>query len=333
MTELDIEHYVQNPDAFDALTEEQKALVFGEQALPVEGDTKATDVADKEAANLESITDEPKETSDPPDAGADSEQFVLAKDGKTPIPFKVLEDARHEAAELKQKTLELERFANQQQQLIASLQQAKVEDAGTDTTDAQDAVLAAYQGDFPEIADDIMPYVKAMIDKGIKEGLTAFGQAFEQRLTPVEQYSADKLAQDHFNAIKTAHPNYEAELQTEAFKTWYDGLPSLVKNSYGTALQQGTASQVVEVLDAYQGSKPKPDPAPIVDPKVAADKAKEIIAATKKPVPASMTDIPSGMASPTDEMDAILNMTPSQVAAKFQGKSEAEINRILSRLA
>lgn len=315
------EHYLENPDAYMALTDEEKAAVENSQAL-TEGDSQGAAAQGAGVAPQIPETGADKATGGSPDPGtAAGNPDILAKDGKSTIPFTVLEEARHKAAEWQQ-------LAAQQQQLIADLQKAQQADAGTGTTEAQDAVLAEYQGEFPEIADDLMPHVKTLIEKGIKDGLAAFASQIEQRVAPIEQSSQQAQVEQHFNTILAAHPAFESDLASDGFKAWFDGLTPLVQSAYRHALEHGTASQVIEVFDSYGKVKGRADNGR----QTAKAKADSVIAATAKPPPGSMSDFPAGSQVAVDEVEALMNASPEQLVAQFQGKSEAEVNRILARL-
>jgi hypothetical protein len=314
----DLLFYTENPDMFDALSDEQKDLVFSGQAISAEGDTTVDDTAGNAQPAVEI-----EETSKAPDAGTDN--VVLAKDGKHTIPFAELEKARLRADENERKATEWESVAAQQRQLIESLQQAKAEDDKTGGTESQDAVLAEYQGDFPEIAGDLKPLIQAMIQKGIESGLANFERKIEQRISPVERNTAQSMAEKHFSEISAAHSDYQEKISSPAFDKWLESLPSFNRDACLQVLDRGTASQVVELLNAYSSALPAADQG------MSAKDADKIVASAKKATPVSLSDFSAGTSPIVSDADKLESMSSLAVANMFAGKSEAQVNEILRR--
>lgn len=303
----DADFFAENTEQFAELTEAQQEAIFNGGVIDDQGDTGA----------------EP-ETSDAPDAGNDSddkpaEPELLAKDGKHTIPYSELVDARKSAAEWEQ-------LSAQQAELIKALQSAKIEDAGTGDTKAQDAVLAEYQGEYTEIAEDMKPFIQKLIDEGIKAGMAAFTQQIEQRVAPVEKLASATATEKHFNAIRAEHPDFEQIAQDKQFGDWIDKQPSFMKDQCSAILERGTATQLNELFTAYKSANKV---GPVTD---VTGKAKDIIAKTKANAPGSLSDIPAGTTGQHDEVEAMRNMTPRQLEVKFANKSPDEVMKLMSRL-
>jgi hypothetical protein len=298
----DAEYYENNPTEFDSLTDDEKDAVLGGEAL--EDETKGES------------TKENSESS----AAVEEEPELLAKDGKHQIPYQELVDARSKAAEWEQ-------FASQQAELIKSLQEAKIQDAGTGDTKAQDAVLEEYQGEFREVAEDMKPFIQKMIDEGIKNGLSQFQNEINERVAPVEKIANETAQERYFSSIRQAHPDADEIVDDKAFNVWVNKQPSFVKASYIEALEyKRPASDLIEMFSAYkeaQGIKPVTD---------VAGKAQTIIANTKRSNPGSLTDIPAGTTGKHDEVEQMLTMTSRELEQKFFGKSPDEINKMMAKL-
>ncbi len=302
----DAEYYELNPEEFDLLSEDDKdAVLSGEN---FQGDTG---------------TDEGKENNEPPAVESDDkEPELLAKDGKHTIPYQELVEARNKA-------VEWEQFASQQAELIKSLQTAKVEDAGTGDTKAQEAVIAEYQGEFPEVVEDMKPYIQKMIDEGIKAGLSQFQTEINERVAPVEKIANETAAERYFSSIRQAHPDADEIVDDKAFSDWVNKQPSFVKASYVEALEyKRPASDLIEMFSAYKEAAGMNKP-PVTD---VAGKAKDIIANTKRNAPGSLTDIPAGTTGQHDEAEQMMTMTSRELEQKFWNKSPAEINKMMSKL-
>ena len=295
----DADYYEQNPQEFDTLSDEDKDRVINGENL--EGETQET------------------ETSVPP--SAEPEPVLMAKDGVHTIPYDQLVEARKSAAEWQQ-------FSMQQQELIKSLQAAKLDDAGTGDTKAQDAVLAEYQGAFPEVAEDLKPYIQRMIDDGVKSVLAEFKEQVDKRVAPVEKTSQEIAAERYFSSIRAAHPDADAIVDDTKFKDWIKAQPRAVQEVYSANLEyKRPAADLIEMFSAYKQATGTSSVATDV-----AKKSADIIANTKRSAPGSLTDIPSTTTGKHDELEAIYAMTPAQLEAKFFGKSPDEINKLMAKL-
>lgn len=313
------DYFVENPSEFEHLTDDQKELVVNGGSVDDQGDTEASG----DAVELPDA----EETSPAPEAGENDpnapEPELLAKDGKHVIPYAELEEARAKAAQW-------EELAKRQTELIEALKAAKVEDeqAGQGETSAQEQVLAEYQGDFAEIAEDLKPFIQRMIDEGVKTGMSAFQAEITEQVKPAQTYALESARKEHFAAIEQAHDDWQALVKDPKLFDWIGTLPSFMQDQCNQVLAQGTAGQVIELFSAFKDANKLPA-APAADSKA---KAEEIIANTKKPAPGSLTDIPSSINAQHDEIEAVQNMTPAQLEAKFANKSPEEIRTMLSRL-
>jgi hypothetical protein len=296
----DADYYADNADEFNALSDDDRQKVLAGDIL-----------ADPEPV-IEQAAD---------DAPIDENPVVLAKDGKHTIPFS-------EFNEYRTKVEQLTALTQQQAEFIQSLQQAKVDDAKTGGTAATDAVIAEYQGDFPEIAEDIKPYIQALISDGIRNGLAEIGKTIDSRVAPVEKALGETAAEKHFNAINSAHPDIDEILESDGFKQWQEAQPSFMRASIMSVLNQGTAQQVIELFDTYKDASAKPEPAETLD----LGKAKEAISKAKAKVPGTLTDIPTGIGGTIDEAEALTQMSDAQIDNLFRGKTPAQIDSLLMKV-
>ncbi len=305
----DVDYFTNNPEEFDLLTEDQKELVINGGDID-QGDTEAK--AEESSATPDATT----ETSETP------EPVLLAKDGVHTIPYSELVNER-------QKSAELAAFVESQNQLIEQLKNAQAQDEGTGDTVNQDAVLAAYEGSFPEIADDMKPFIQAMIDTGIKKGLEAFQQQVQTMVAPAVKVSENAALDAHFAQIDEAHPDREAII--EDVGKWIESRPAFIRDHYAQVFEKGSAAQVVELISEFkEATGYKPSQTPSVDDVRA--KAKQSIADAKPKAVTSLSDIPSGNPVAHDEAEAMLNMNPQQLQAKFANKSPEEIMRLMDKL-
>lgn len=306
----DANYYVSNPEEFDLLSDDQKEAVVNGEVLNDEGDTVSA------AADTES--------SIAPDAGteANKEPTLLAKDGVHTIPYSALVEER-------QRVAQLEALIANQGQLIEKLRQAEIVDEGTGKTEAQESVMDEYVGDFPEIAEDLKPLIRKMIDDGIKQGVSEFQQQFSTLVAPAMSLAQDAALEKHFAAIGAVHPDYE-EI-TKDVSEWISGRPAFIQPHLTEVFEKGTAAQINELLTEFKAATGRVGGTPVsgLD---AAGKAKQIIADTKPKAPATLSDIPASTSVLQDETAAMMNMTPRELEAKFANKSPDEIMKMLNRL-
>jgi len=321
----DADYYAENTEEFELLDDAQQEAVFNGETI----ETGDTSEANEEPVETESTSDTKagEEVSETPPAESDNtnetELTLLAKDGKNTIPYSQLEEARA-------RVLELEGFSGQQTKMIEDLQAAKIQDEETGGTGAQEAVIEEYEGDYPEIAEEMKPYIQKMIDDGVKAGVEAVEQRFNERVAPLQETTQEAANKTREDAILAAHPDAIDVYQSQELKDWIAAQPSFVQEQYSSVLQASTAEQMNELFSAYKdatnfGTK-EPEAESITD------KAKGIIAKTEKKPPASLSDIPASTAGTLDESEAMLEMTPSQLESKFDGKSSEQIMALMSKL-
>jgi len=299
-------YFADNETEFMELTEEQQQAVLNGGIA--QGDTETT----KEVV---------EETNDTPDVSEEeTKDVLLAKDGKNIIPFEQLTEARQKAAHW-------EDVSNQQAEIIKQLQAAKAEDKDTGTTDAQDALIAEYSGEFPEIAEDIKPWLESFINKTRQAMQLAFDQKLDQQVKPLQQFLQEAELVKHFAEIAKAHPDYEQVAQDPKLQDFINSQPSFVRQNYQWVFDNGSPQQVSELLSAFKQAHPVAKTEPD-----AKNKAKEIISGVKPKVPNSLSDIPASANTTLDETEQVANMSPTQLENYFNGKSPEQINKILARL-
>lgn len=311
------DYYAENTGEFEELTEAQKEAVFNGDTIET-GDTLETEDVNNETDSLDNAEVD-DEVSDTPDAEEEneSEPELLAKDGKHTIPYEQLVEAREKAEHW-------QNLSNQQKALIDEMQAARIQDEEQGGTENQDAVLEEYEGDYPEIAEEMKPFIQKMID----EGVAAVTRQFEERVAPIQEMSQKTAEQKRYDDIVTAHPDAVEIYQSKELRNWIDKQPSFVKATYDSVLQASTAEQMNELLSAYKEATGivKDDKSSIQS------KAKDIIDKTKQKSPASLSDIPSGKAGTIDEVESMLEMTPAQLEMKFANKTPEQINAIMAKL-
>lgn len=256
---------------------------------------------------------------------------VLAKDGVHTISYDKLVEARQKAADV----------AAENARLAAELAELRAKPAPAPAPAAPAAAPApAADTETPLFGD----YTDADLRKGVEKLLDAkvaeVRAEFEGKLKPVEVDRVAQAQREHLAAIYSVHADADSITVSQEFTAWEKSQPRVVQQAIASALDKGSAAEVVEVLDMYRAAHPSKAPAPAATPAAApvaatpaaakptaaalADKA---IAEAKTRTPTTLSDIPAGsqaitdesaameQANPMDLMDKLSNMTPDQIEA------------------
>ena len=275
-------------------------------------------VAPQEAATTEQTGDEPTEVEAP----------ILSKSGAYTIPYEELAKAREgrkaaqeRVAQLEQQVAEL--TARQQQNLAAAQADAQTRaDAGQVQTVADANLAAATQamadgvdlsifGDFSE--EDLAKGVAELNRRAMAQVEQRLMAALDDRLAPIQAREAKSATQSHYDVIYAAHKDADEIVESAEFAAWRDNLPAFAKAGVEHALTKGAAKDVIEVFDAFRGTKPQQPSTARTAPE-----------APVRRVPNSLSDVPG--AAPMDEtqqtlaaagntsalLDRMAAMTPEQ---------------------
>nr|WP_314711156.1 hypothetical protein [uncultured Comamonas sp.] len=306
------------------------ATTVTDDAAAIDGDDKAK--ANAAATNQDAST--AAEAEDP------AKSVVLARDGKHTIPYDTL--VKHREGEQHWKAQ-----AEAAQQQLAELQaqaqaRADVGAAPTKTDQMVATAEAAIEagadvelfGDFSEkdLVKGIAAYSKQLI-QAERESIKAEVRAeLAKELEPFKQERAKTVADAHYDAIYTKHPDADSIAQSTEFKAWVDAQPSAVRNAYWglfDAKTGGTAEEIVEVFDAFKGaSTPKTTTTAAADPKAAASAA---VAAAKATPPASLSSIPGARVEGASELDRAADMSGPDMLEATKNMSPAQIEAWLDR--
>ena len=301
----------------DAQTMQMMNLPEGDTANPAES-SKEPDAAASQDGNVISV--DPKSVIEPvPEA---VKPVVLARDGVHTIPFEALEQAREGEKHWKL-------VAEQAQQQLVSMQ---AQPAAVETPAPQPAdPIKADFGDFSE--DAIAAGVEKLVDArvaAIVDSKVAAALAI-----PAQQQQAVSEADEHFGSINAKHPDVESVVPSQEFAAWINSQPGFAQGAIKAAIEQGTAQQVIEVLDTYKaatGKTPTPAPAVAPDPAVAARaQAAAVIARAQAVVPTSLSEIPAASVVHHDQGEAMQEMSGAGLMDMFGNKSPEQIRALLER--
>ena len=164
-----------------------------------------------------------------------------------------------------------------------------------------------YFGDFSEEA--LADGINRLIDERVKAQVDA---QVAQALQPMQAREQESAEAAHYRTIYEAHQDIDSILESGEFETWKAAQPSYIKGALDGVLAQGTAEQVVELLNNYkQSTNSTADPARA--DKLSTDdlkaKAREAIKNAAPAVPASLSDIPGGHKGVTDIREQMESMS------------------------
>lgn len=264
---------------------------------------------------------------------------ILAKDRKHTIDFSHLEKAREqrdsfkaEAEEAKRQLAELQAQAQaraeagkqptQQDQLVQQAQEAI--DKGIDPSIFGDYSEEALAKGFAELSRRTAEAVRAQVREEVLQEVRA-------EIAPLIKQSQQDAATAHVNTILQAHPDIASVLESTEFAEWMGKQPSYVQEAMAAVLDNGSAKQVVEVLDSYKAStqsSQKTSQAP--SPQAAAQK---VVDQLKTPVPNSPSEIPGGHSGPGTLAERLQAMSEVDLfnALNSGEISQEQLNRYLSR--
>lgn len=154
-------------------------------------------------------------------------------------------------------------------------------------------------------------------------------------VAPLQQQLHAGEAQTHIQTILAAHPDAADVGKSEAMQQWIASQPSFAQRAIENVLANGSAKEVVEVLDSFKAAttaanvqKPKDDTKP--DPKPEAAAATALEQPKPKP-PNSLSDLPAGATPAADPVAAMLDKTPSELQATFEGMTPEQIEQFMRK--
>ncbi len=356
-------YFLDHPAEFDAQTDEQmQNFLAGKfETVEQEADTrteaeKAADLEKSDAADAQSIKDlasgkkeEPAADDDATKkaaaeaakkAAAGEEPVIIAKDGKSTIPFAELEKSRQLAKDNGEAAAKWEKLATENatamETLKTDLEKAKEIDAEAGTSEAQDKILADFKEDYGEIHEAVMALVGTEVGGKLAEMQETIN-SLTAKVEPIEASSAETANLAHFNGVLDAHPDFEAIIESGDLNGWIEKQPSFLQKSYMEVTKTGSTSEVVELFQTFKDANPEKYPAGTEGDEAAKKAAAEIakkaaaekLKGTEAEPPASLSDA-AGSAVHHDEGDAMKAMSGQALVGKFAGKDIAQIEKMMS---
>lgn len=306
------------------------------ESIDTPADTDAveqtTEPDDKDdAPATEAPTDTPNDSSND---DVEGEKVVLARDGVHTIPYEKLVEARERdrvsQEQLAAANAELESLRKQLQTPanVAPTQQEQDIETAQAAIDA--GVNPDYFGDFSEEA--LAEGINKLIDERVKAQVDA---QVAQALQPMQAREQESAEAAHYRTIYEAHQDIDSILESGEFETWKGAQPSYIQSALDGVLAQGTAEQVVELLNNYKQSinstaEPAKADKPSTDDLKA--KAREAVNNAAPPIPASLSDIPGGHKGATSITEQMDSMSGIDIADEMMNWSAEKREQYLNNL-
>lgn len=325
----------------DSQSMQMLALALQGDSGTAEQQTQQTQSSETPGAAIESETT--KTTGEVVQGTPEPTPVVLAKDGVHTIPYGELEEARKAAQFYKQQLAEQQQLIDQQRRAQIEEAQATVKPTLTDTNQgsswiSQEEMAKAF-GDFSE--EGIAKGVASLVDKRTQAMLTevearAEAKAAERVRAELQARDLDAQQQAHFDAVYQKHPDAESIAQSVELREWIKTQPSYAQAGIVHALQQGTAAEVIEALDAFKAATTSQKPAAVPSQQPVAKQdvtvaAKAVIAQAKSQPPMSLSAMPAGSSAAVDEAAAMREMSGMDLINRFGNMTPEQIREKVDR--
>ena len=106
-----------------------------------------------------------------------------------------------------------------------------------------------------EIHPEIANAVKALVDTKVSAVKKNVETELKTRVEPIQQQIFQSEADKHFSAIRAAHPDINAIMDSGDLFTWINSLPPVMQNGAKYVYQYGTAQEVISLLDDYKSAR------------------------------------------------------------------------------
>lgn len=344
-----LDHYVSNPgdvadiDAATAARLLQEMSGLPADAKPEEG--KPAEEAKAEEPKSEAKAEEPKTEAPKTEAKAEEPgTAVLAPDGKSTIPYAVLQRERERAKVAEGTVGELTEMVDKLTKRLEKQNEdgepitAKEEGENTAAKDEINAALESLRDEAPDVA--------AALDKILGASNTRIASLEKQLIDVTKSHEVTERA-----ALQRLNTDVQAAIDSNpALVHWRENHPELYEEAkaFDNMLRQQPAwadrpfserfAQVTKLVVASHDESVLPPTVATAAPAKAAAltpeqvKAQALAKLTKAaPVPTTITDIPGGSPAEQSEQERIESMDVTQLGAKLMRMSPQEQRNYLAK--
>lgn len=138
---------------------------------------------------------------------------------------------------------------NQYQELKKSVKQQTLEEEEVPAK-VPDKVREVFES-YPDLGDAIQEYIKHELGKTRKN---VKGE-IESHIRPIQEHLVMTEAKRHEMTIRSAHPDLDNLLRSGDVVAWIESLPPMMKIGAGKIYQNGSAEEVVSLLNEYKQAR------------------------------------------------------------------------------
>lgn len=125
--------------------------------------------------------------------------------------------------------------------------------------DEDDVLLAELEEASPTVAKAMRALLKKQARAMEAEIESRVGKRVEEldgQIKPLREKAEAQVLEDHFGAIESKHAQWEKTVASEQFVGWAKKQPLYVQREFARIAKEGTAAEVIEVLDSYRSTHP-----------------------------------------------------------------------------
>lgn len=127
-------------------------------------------------------------------------------------------------------------------------------------TDEERETLETVREDYPTIFKAIEAMSGRKQRQAIKEAQQQLDERIENRVRPITESQQKAAREAHFGKIRAAHADYEAKVQSDGFRAFLDAVPYADGVRYRTIMKEGSADDVIGMLNDYTAHNGKQSP-------------------------------------------------------------------------
>lgn len=314
MAALDLAYFEAHPDAFEALSDEDRMTLS-------QGDTIEGEISGESLDAEQQAQDESQDESQEEVEAEESAPAVLAKDGKHTIPFEELQSAREQARYWQAQAEQ----AQAEAKAAAKAAQSETAENTVDLKSLRKQIREAWINGEDELADSLQAEADAEI---LRQAQASAINVVTQREAEAQRQAIARAVQAEESAALKAYPfldhkrpetaNWEAIAQVQ-------GLVGLYVDN-GQSPDAALRAAVAKIVPQYVGQQAQQTTDDSVSSRAAAAIAK---AKTKTPI--SMSSIPASANPPLDEAAAIAEMNVESLHDKFMSLPRERILELMAR--
>ena len=247
----------QNQDFMEAFDELAKSYEDPSRPEPSFEDITSEPEDSSEEDNVES---KPEDEEEQPSEDLKEESSQSSETTELPLNYKELYEKAKRDAEAQNNL-----WASRLTDLSRTYSELKEEKKQTVAQKEDPDELPENVKELFEIHPEIANAVKTLVDAKVSAVKKNVETELKTRVEPIQQQLFQPEADRHFSAIRAAHPDINAILDSGDLFTWIDSLPPVMQNGAKYVYQYGTAQEVISLLNDYKsarGVKPRTTMAP-----------------------------------------------------------------------